>query len=85
MVPFFSGVGLSSELEAVAKYFVVQVVGSIILLLGSLFRLLYVGSVFVFYTSFVEVCCIVIRFGLMIKMGLVPFHFWIPSVIGGLR
>lgn len=85
VVPFFSGVGLSKELEAVAKYFVVQAVGSVILLLGSLLGFFIFGFIFVEFVSFSRVCCVLVRLGLMVKIGLVPFHFWVPRVMGGLR
>lgn len=75
VVPFFSGVGLSKELEAVAKYFIVQAVGSVILLLGSLLGFFVFGFVFVEFASFTRVCCVLVSLGLIIKMGLVPFHF----------
>lgn len=85
VVPFFLGVGLSREHEAVAKYFIIQAVGSVLFLLGGLFNYFYWGSVFVGYGSCANVSCFLICLGLMVKMGLVPFHFWIPRVMGGLR
>lgn len=85
VVPFFSGVGLSKELESVAKYFIVQAVGSVILLTGSLVGFIYYGSIFVGYASFADICCSLVVLGLVIKMGLVPFHFWVPRVISGIR
>ncbi len=58
--------------ESSMKYFVVQAVGRGVLLLGavSFFQL---GN-FSFFLLVV---------GLIIKLGLAPFHWWIPAVMGG--
>lgn len=85
VVPFFAGAGMSEELESVSKYFIMQAVGSIILLAGRLVGFLYVGSIFLNYSSFLDVSCFLVVVGLIVKMGLVPFHFWIPRVIKGIR
>ena len=50
-------------------YFVVQSVGSLLLLFGGI-------SV----TIVISLC----MFGLLLKMGLAPLHFWVPPVAGRL-
>lgn len=85
VVPFFAGVGLAKEMEAVVKYYVVQSIGSIILLLGRILMCIQYGSLFVLYGNVGGIWSISLVGGLMLKMGLVPFHFWIPRVMGGLR
>nr|ANZ03417.1 NADH dehydrogenase subunit 2 [Theodoxus fluviatilis] len=85
-VPILLYRGMSVESESTMKYLVVQALGSSLLLFGSL------G---VFGESqgwgFNEVSglglsmnCLIIFFGLMMKLGVFPFHFWLPSVMAGL-
>nr|YP_009192665.1 NADH dehydrogenase subunit 2 [Calyptogena magnifica]ALP29875.1 NADH dehydrogenase subunit 2 [Calyptogena magnifica] len=76
---FFGAVGVLGgssveEVEGVQKYFIIQVFSSIFLLIGFLL-------VINFYKGgwLVELIMMV---GLMMKLGLFPFYFWIPSVMG---
>nr|UFQ25431.1 NADH dehydrogenase subunit 2 [Abyssogena southwardae] len=75
---FFGAVGVLGgssveEVEGVQKYFIIQVFSSIFLLIGFLL-------VINFYKGgwLVEFILVV---GLMMKLGLFPFYFWIPSVM----
>jgi NADH:ubiquinone oxidoreductase subunit 2 (subunit N) len=78
-VPILNGKGVY-ENESAVKYFVVQRIGSGVLLVG----ILLVGS----FTGFgglnmsFEVVNFIILVGLMVKLGIFPLHFWFPSVIG---
>nr|YP_003001956.1 NADH dehydrogenase subunit 2 [Lineus viridis]ACO40324.1 NADH dehydrogenase subunit 2 [Lineus viridis] len=71
------------SVEAAIKYFVVQAVGSGFLLLGALGE----GNFFFWWFpvsgSFSPglFFCVV---GLVLKLGVAPFHWWVPSVMGGL-
>nr|YP_010852309.1 NADH dehydrogenase subunit 2 [Desmaulus extinctorium]WGH72841.1 NADH dehydrogenase subunit 2 [Desmaulus extinctorium] len=81
------------ESESGVKYFVVQAIGSSLMLFGSLLSYSIsfswdlssnlLGSSLedlnygYFYMMF-------IISGLCLKMGVFPFHFWLPSVMGGL-
>nr|YP_006303256.1 NADH dehydrogenase subunit 2 [Zygeupolia rubens]ADZ05383.1 NADH dehydrogenase subunit 2 [Zygeupolia rubens] len=72
----------SQAIESAVKYFIVQALGSSFLLLGGLSVgdygvFWYMGSVFPSFTFF----CVL---GLLIKLGVSPFHWWVPSVMGGL-
>lgn len=61
--------------ESIIKYFMVQSVGSIILVLAI------AGSIFYWsYISFISVMLL----GLCLKLGLFPVYMWLPGVIGGL-
>nr|YP_009262601.1 NADH dehydrogenase subunit 2 [Conus striatus]ANI87279.1 NADH dehydrogenase subunit 2 [Conus striatus] len=74
-----------SESESAVKYFIVQALGSSLLMFGSLLS---------FSTSFswdmISVgmagsfgfCALVS--GLSVKLGVFPFHYWVPSVMAGL-
>nr|YP_010890236.1 NADH dehydrogenase subunit 2 [Conus litteratus]WJJ70333.1 NADH dehydrogenase subunit 2 [Conus litteratus] len=74
-----------SESESAVKYFIIQALGSSLLIFGSLLG---------FSTSFswdVISCgmdgtlglCILVS-GLCVKLGVFPFHYWVPSVMAGL-
>ena len=64
-----------SEIESAVKYFLIQSVGSAFILFGACLsffsRLSWVGSLFSI------ICC----FGLIVKLGVFPFYFWLPGVI----
>nr|YP_003204811.1 NADH dehydrogenase subunit 2 [Monoplex parthenopeus]ACF04892.1 NADH dehydrogenase subunit 2 [Monoplex parthenopeus] len=76
----------SMESESAVKYFVVQAIGSSFLIFGSLL----VYSISFTWESFNDsymtsmVGFIMMISGLSIKLGLFPFHFWLPSVMAGL-
>nr|YP_010393222.1 NADH dehydrogenase subunit 2 [Conus miles]UPX89384.1 NADH dehydrogenase subunit 2 [Conus miles] len=74
-----------SESESAVKYFIIQALGSALLIFGSLLG---------FSTSFswdmisegVEGTlglCVLVS-GLSVKLGVFPFHYWVPSVMAGL-
>nr|QHD26817.1 NADH dehydrogenase subunit 2 [Melo melo] len=75
-----------SESESAVKYFVVQALGSSLLLFGSV---LSYGSSFSWEVLDSNSTLSILGFGvivsgLFIKMGLFPFHYWLPSVMAGL-
>jgi len=73
-----------SESESAVKYFVVQALGSGLLIFGSLTNcsLSYTWEIIIVDSS-VPGFIIILR-GLIIKIGIFPFHFWLPRVIAGL-
>lgn len=84
VVPFFFGAGSVKEVEAVVKYYVVQSVGSMVMLFGVVVSYMGLGFFFLENVIVGGVGCVGLVGGLVMKMGLVPFHFWVPRVIGGL-
>lgn len=75
------GVG-GQSVESCVKYFVVQALGRGFLLLGGLGG----GQEGFFWFSVrgfgvLSVFCFL---GLVVKLGVAPFHWWVPSVMGGL-
>lgn len=74
---------MASEAESAAKYFLVQSIGSALLLNGALINLNYNGTIFVRGLTAIEISIIICVIGLIVKVGLIPFHFWVPRVIGG--
>ena len=73
----------ASERESAVKYFIVQALGSGLLIFGSLTgcSLSFTWEMLVTDPSF---SFAVIMRGLVTKMGMFPFHFWLPRVIAGL-
>nr|ACF04907.1 NADH dehydrogenase subunit 2 [Calyptraea chinensis] len=80
------------ESESAVKYFVVQAIGSGLLLFGSLlsYNLSLSWDLIVMNWDFVSLdfFCLyymsILIMGLCLKLGIFPFHFWLPSVMGGL-
>jgi len=73
------------ESESAVKYFIVQALGSRLLIIGRLWN--YRSSLSWEIINLINrnyFSIGVIRFGLIIKLGIAPFHMWVPSVISGL-
>lgn len=67
------------ELERALKYFLVQALGSSLILLG---RFIYISWIIRLISSNFGTCLILTR--IIIKLGIFPFHYWLPHVMGGL-
>nr|YP_009057610.1 NADH dehydrogenase subunit 2 [Nemertopsis tetraclitophila]AGZ63912.1 NADH dehydrogenase subunit 2 [Nemertopsis tetraclitophila] len=63
------------SVENVVKYFLIQSFGSIGLLFGGLFE-----DSNLFFLSFFS---FVLYFSLVLKIGMFPFHWWVPGVLSG--
>nr|YP_009332126.1 NADH dehydrogenase subunit 2 [Californiconus californicus]APH08600.1 NADH dehydrogenase subunit 2 [Californiconus californicus] len=74
-----------SESESAVKYFIIQALGSSFLIFGSLmvFSLSFSWDVYSSFQYGLMGFCILTS-GLCIKLGVFPFHFWLPSVMAGL-
>nr|ANZ03437.1 NADH dehydrogenase subunit 2 [Titiscania limacina] len=81
-VPLLVYSGAVSETQSGVKYLVVQALGSGMLMFGSL---LMFSSAFAWEveSDFNPYGVLVVCFGLMVKLGVFPFHFWVPSVMAG--
>nr|YP_009254278.1 NADH dehydrogenase subunit 2 [Conus gloriamaris]ANC65461.1 NADH dehydrogenase subunit 2 [Conus gloriamaris] len=74
-----------SESESAVKYFIVQALGSSLLIFGSLLSFntsFEWDTVSVMGGSTLGLCALVS--GLSVKLGVFPFHYWVPSVMAGL-
>nr|AOH05878.1 NADH dehydrogenase subunit 2 [Filhollianassa ceramica] len=71
-IPFISLMKNSYTSEASLKYFLIQALGSAIIIMGSMSILILPLMKWVVASS------------LMLKMGAAPLHFWFPSVMSGL-
>nr|YP_009353875.1 NADH dehydrogenase subunit 2 [Tropidomya abbreviata]AQZ26174.1 NADH dehydrogenase subunit 2 [Tropidomya abbreviata] len=73
MIPLLIGKGQGQEIEAAIKYYFIQSVGSCFIIIGLLLNNLCL-SIFLMEKLFFMV-------GLVMKLGIVPFYFWVPSVM----
>nr|YP_009503316.1 NADH dehydrogenase subunit 2 [Splendrillia sp. 1 MNHN IM 2013-9619]AXA45276.1 NADH dehydrogenase subunit 2 [Splendrillia sp. 1 MNHN IM 2013-9619] len=74
-----------SESESAVKYFIVQALGSSFLMFGSLLAFNSSFSWNMHVLSYLgNVGLIMLMVGLCVKLGLFPFHYWLPSVMAGL-
>ena len=69
-------------IEAATKYFLTQATASILLIIGVTINLLLSGQCIVSKISN-PAASIIITIALTIKLGLSPFHFWVPEVTQG--
>ncbi|YP_850999.1 NADH dehydrogenase subunit 2 (mitochondrion) [Priapulus caudatus] len=69
------------EAESGIKYFLVQVLGSI----GFLFGSLSLGCSGFFFSFNEFLWTYLIFFSLLLKIGVGPFHFWFPGVMEGIN
>nr|ASS30614.1 NADH dehydrogenase subunit 2 [Coenobita perlatus] len=59
--------------EAALKYFLIQSLGSSLVIFSASFMLIYI-----------KVASVILFCALVLKLGGAPFHFWFPQVMGGL-
>nr|YP_001542730.1 NADH dehydrogenase subunit 2 [Tremarctos ornatus]ABM63279.1 NADH dehydrogenase subunit 2 [Tremarctos ornatus] len=69
--------------EASTKYFLTQATASMLLMLGIIINLLYSGH-WTISTTLNPIVSTVITIALAMKLGLSPFHFWVPEVTQGI-
>nr|AHA85003.1 NADH dehydrogenase subunit 2 [Lunella aff. cinerea STW-2013] len=83
-IPILVYRGITQETESGMKYFIIQALGSGMIMLGSLmcFNISFSWEL----TSLSEsvFSMVPLLFGLMLKLGSFPFHFWLPSVMAGI-
>lgn len=74
------------ERESAVKYFVVQALGSRFLIFGRLltFRLSLSWEIIIDNLRSALIRSTLLSTGLILKIGVFPFHFWFPRVIAGL-
>nr|YP_010233761.1 NADH dehydrogenase subunit 2 [Brunneifusus ternatanus]QTA29861.1 NADH dehydrogenase subunit 2 [Brunneifusus ternatanus] len=75
-----------SESQSAVKYFIVQALGSSFLIFGSLimFSMSFTWDMGVGMNNLSILGLIVLMSGLCVKLGLFPFHYWLPGVMAGL-
>lgn len=95
-IPLLAYGGTTLEIESRVKYFIIQSIGSGLLLIGRLIirvitlswsNLSCFSRINISYfinNSELTFFSILVLIRLLIKLGLTPFHFWLPRVISGL-
>nr|QTT61095.1 NADH dehydrogenase subunit 2 [Tritia tingitana] len=75
-----------AESQSAVKYFVIQALGSSFLMLGSLlvFNMSFTWDMYAKVSGFSLLGFVILMGGLCIKLGLFPFHYWLPGVMAGL-
>lgn len=66
--------------ESIIKYFIVQAIGSILILISAL---LIINLEFI--TPPINSLILIMDLALLIKLGSAPLHFWFPEVIEGIK
>nr|YP_010037184.1 NADH dehydrogenase subunit 2 [Speothos venaticus]QQW47856.1 NADH dehydrogenase subunit 2 [Speothos venaticus] len=69
-------------MEASTKYFLTQATASMLLMMGVTINLLYSGQWVISKISN-PIASIMVTIALTMKLGLSPFHFWVPEVTQG--
>lgn len=71
-------------MEATVKYFIIQAIAAAVFFFGGLVitSTEYISGLSQFVGNFGEVLII---FSIIIKLGLVPFHYWVVDVVQGLN
>nr|Q330B4.1 RecName: Full=NADH-ubiquinone oxidoreductase chain 2; AltName: Full=NADH dehydrogenase subunit 2 [Natalus stramineus]AAS91443.1 NADH dehydrogenase subunit 2 [Natalus stramineus] len=69
--------------EAATKYFLTQATASMLLMLAVIMNLTHTGQ-WTITKSFNPLASIIMTIALTMKLGLSPFHFWVPEVAQGI-
>nr|QOD98675.1 NADH dehydrogenase subunit 2 [Chelonoidis denticulatus]SBW75601.1 NADH dehydrogenase subunit 2 [Chelonoidis denticulatus] len=69
-------------IEAATKYFLTQATASTLILLSSIINAWTLGQWDITQMSN-NISCTILTTALAIKLGLAPFHFWLPEVLQG--
>nr|Q330B3.1 RecName: Full=NADH-ubiquinone oxidoreductase chain 2; AltName: Full=NADH dehydrogenase subunit 2 [Natalus tumidirostris]AAS91444.1 NADH dehydrogenase subunit 2 [Natalus tumidirostris] len=69
--------------EAATKYFLTQATASMLLMLAVIINLTHTGQ-WTITKSFNPLASIIMTIALTMKLGLSPFHFWVPEVAQGI-
>lgn len=77
-IPLIMSSQNSFETERGLKYFLSQAFGSGLLLFG-----LFIYIISSYSLVYINLGTYIMVFRIIIKIGIFPFHFWLPHVIGG--
>nr|APH08394.1 NADH dehydrogenase subunit 2 [Tamias umbrinus] len=69
--------------EAASKYFLIQATASMILMMGSIINFMSTGQ-WTLTSSYNSTSSLMFTIALSMKMGLAPFHLWVPEVTQGI-
>nr|YP_009332089.1 NADH dehydrogenase subunit 2 [Tamias striatus]APH07853.1 NADH dehydrogenase subunit 2 [Tamias striatus] len=69
--------------EAASKYFLIQATASMILMMGSIINFMEMGQ-WTMANLYNPISSLMFTIALSMKMGLAPFHLWVPEVTQGI-
>nr|Q330B1.1 RecName: Full=NADH-ubiquinone oxidoreductase chain 2; AltName: Full=NADH dehydrogenase subunit 2 [Boneia bidens]AAS91446.1 NADH dehydrogenase subunit 2 [Boneia bidens] len=72
------------SMEASTKYFLTQATASMLLMLAIIINLLYSGQ-WSITKPLNQTASIIMTLAMAMKLGLSPFHFWVPEVTQGIQ
>nr|ARH02665.1 NADH dehydrogenase subunit 2 [Presbytis comata comata] len=72
----------SRSTEAATKYFLVQSTASMILMMAIMYNNMYPGQ-WAMINNINQLSSLIMTTALTMKLGMAPFHFWIPEVTQG--
>nr|AXP34559.1 NADH dehydrogenase subunit 2 [Myrmoborus myotherinus] len=82
ILPLISKSHHPRAIEAATKYFLVQAAASALLLFSSMTNAWYTGQWDITQLTN-PTSCLLLTTAISMKLGLVPFHFWLPEVLQG--
>nr|APC60776.1 NADH dehydrogenase subunit 2 [Mesocapromys melanurus] len=82
IIPILMSKSNPRSTEAATKYFLIQATASMILLLSITTTMMYSGQWSILYANN-QIISLILTLSLIMKLGLAPFHFWVPEVTQG--
>ncbi|YP_008080746.1 NADH dehydrogenase subunit 2 (mitochondrion) [Chinchilla lanigera] len=82
VIPILMGKANPRSTEAATKYFMTQATASMALLMSILLTVMHSGQWTIIYTNN-QTTSLIMTLALLMKLGLAPFHFWVPEVTQG--
>nr|ATX68897.1 NADH dehydrogenase subunit 2 [Phataginus tricuspis] len=82
MIPILMNKPSPRAMEAATKYFLVQATASMLLMAAIAINLMYSGEWAIMNVRN-PTSSIIITMAMMMKLGMAPFHFWVPEVTQG--
>nr|WIA65658.1 NADH dehydrogenase subunit 2 [Callosciurus caniceps caniceps] len=82
MIPILMGKANPRSTEAASKYFLVQATASMLLMMGAIMNFMKTGQ-WLLTNPLAPIPSLMITTALAMKMGLAPFHLWVPEVTQG--
>nr|ANC49746.1 NADH dehydrogenase subunit 2 [Petaurista elegans caniceps] len=82
MIPILTYKTNSRSIEAASKYFLIQATASMILMMAAIINFMYLGQ-WTIMNPINQLSSSMFTIALSMKMGLAPFHMWVPEVTQG--
>jgi len=83
IIPILINKGNPRSTEAACKYFLIQATASIILIIGTIINFIDSGQ-WTLSNPYNQISSFIFTIALSIKIGLAPFHLWVPEVTQGI-